>query len=124
MPEPHRLLIKSSEMQTFEHTPGGSVRFAYGDEHGLGAMSVAISDNPPGAGEGFVHRHSCGEAFVVYEGRGVYTVGESVVVAEAGDVVFIPPNTWHSFRPDGDSRLRHVGVFDCAHVDSELKSTT
>jgi mannose-6-phosphate isomerase-like protein (cupin superfamily) len=124
MSEPEPLLIKSSDMQGFEHTPGGSVRFAYGDEHGLGAISVAMSDNPPGAGEGFVHRHPCSEAFVVYEGRGIYTVGDKVVVAEPGDVVFVPPNTWHSFRPDGGSRLRHVGVFDSSHVDTELQSTT
>jgi mannose-6-phosphate isomerase-like protein (cupin superfamily) len=124
MPEPLGLLIKSSEMQAFEHTPGGSVRFAYGDEHGFGAISIAMSDNPPGASEGLVHRHSCGEAFVVYEGRGIYTVGDTKVVAEAGDVVFVPPNTWHCFQPDGDSRLRHVGVFDSSHVDIELQSTT
>ena len=124
MTKPERLLIRSAEMEAFEHTPGGSVRFAYGDEHGLGAVSIAMSDNPPGAGEGFIHRHPCAEAFVVYEGRGIYTVGDEVVVAEAGDVVLVPPNTWHSFRPDGDSRLRHLGVFDSRHVDTELKPIT
>jgi mannose-6-phosphate isomerase-like protein (cupin superfamily) len=87
-------------------------------------MSVAMSDNPPGdSHQELTHRHSCGEAFVVYEGRGIYTVGETVVVAEAGDVVYVPPNTWHSFRPDGDTRLRHIGVFDSPHVDFEVQST-
>jgi mannose-6-phosphate isomerase-like protein (cupin superfamily) len=124
MTKPEQLLIKSADMETFEHTPGGSVRFAYGDQHGLGAVSVAMSDNPPGAGEGFVHRHPCAEVFVVHEGRGIYTVGDEVVVAEAGDMVFVPPNTWHSFRPDGDSRLRHVGVFNSAHVETELQAIT
>src|SRR5262245_24316046 len=77
-------------------------------------MSVGLSDNPPGAAEGFVHRHPCAEAFVVYEGRGIYTVGDAVILAEAGDVVVVPRNTWHSFRPDGDARLRHVGVLEIA----------
>lgn len=124
MAKPRRVLVKSSEMQAFEHTPGGSVRFAYGDEHDLGAISVAMSDNPPGDSHREVtHRHSCGEAFVVYEGRGIYTIGDTVVVAEAGDVVIVPPNTWHSFRPDGDTPLRHIGVFDSPHVDIEVHST-
>ena len=123
MADPERLLIKASDISAFEHTPGGSVRFVHGDEHGLGAISVAMSDNPPGGGA-IEHRHPCGEAFVVYEGRGVYTVGDAVIVAEAGDVVIVPPHTWHSFRSDGDSRLRHVGVFDTGHVDTEIQSTT
>ncbi len=115
-----RHLIKPSDMTSFEHTPGGSVHFVYGDEHGLGAMSVAMSDNPAGSDFGYTHRHPCAEAFVVYEGRGIYRVGDSEIVAEAGDVVVVPPNTWHSFRPDGDGPLRHVGVFDSAHVAIEL----
>lgn len=123
MVDAERLRIKASDVPAIEHTPGGSVRIVQGDEHDLGGVSVAISDNPPGGGAP-EHRHSCGEVFVVYEGRGVYTIGESVIVAEPGDVVIVPPHTWHSFRSDGDTRLRHVGVFSRGHVDFEVPSTT
>jgi quercetin dioxygenase-like cupin family protein len=85
------------------------------------AVSVALSDNPPGGGAP-EHRHPCGEVFVVYEGRGVYCIGGVEVVAEAGDIVVVPPNTWHSFRADGDLPLRHVAAFDTAQVETELHS--
>ena len=119
MAEPGQPLIKASEVPFFEHTPGGSVRFVHGDEHDLGAVTVAISNNPPGGGA-LEPRHPCGEVFVVYEGRGVYCIGGVDVIAEAGDLVVVPPNTWHSFRADGDAPLRHVAAFDSAHVETEL----
>ena len=120
MAERRQHLIKASDVPSFEHTPGGSVRFFPGDEHDLGMVSVAMSSNPPGGGAR-EHRHPCREVFVVYEGRGVYTIGGTDVIAEAGDIVVVPPNTWHRFRADGDAPLRHVAAFDSAHVDIELK---
>jgi mannose-6-phosphate isomerase-like protein (cupin superfamily) len=122
MVEPLQPLIKATDVPSYEHTPGGSVRFFHGDEHGLGATSVAMSHNPPGGG-GRRHRHPCGEVFVVYEGRGVYTIGDEEVVAGPGDIVVVPPNTWHSFRADGDVPLRHVAAFAAAHVETELPAT-
>jgi quercetin dioxygenase-like cupin family protein len=50
---------------------------------------------------------------VIYGGRGVYTVGETELIAEPEDVVIVPPNTWH-----------HVAVFDSGRVDIELAPTT
>ena len=60
--------------------------------------------------------------FVVYEGRGIYTVGDTAIVAEPGDMVIIPPNAWHSFRPTGDGHLCHVAVYDASKVDIELST--
>jgi quercetin dioxygenase-like cupin family protein len=122
MVDPLRPLIKAADVPSYEHTPGGAVRFFHGDEHGLGSVSVAMSSNPPG-GVGRTHRHPCGEVFVVYEGRGVYTVGDNEIVAEPGDIVVVPPDTWHSFRAEGDVPLRHVAAFDTAHVVTEMHAT-
>ncbi len=119
MVQPLQPLIKSAEVRSFEHTPGGSVQFVHGDEHGLGPVTVAISASPPGGGAP-EHRHPCGEVFVVCEGRGVYTVGGVDVIAEVGDLVVVPPNTWHSFRADGNAPLRHVAAYDSAHVETEM----
>jgi quercetin dioxygenase-like cupin family protein len=121
MVQPWQPLIKGSDVRSFEHTPGGTVQFAHGDDHGLGTMTVAISNSPPGGGAA-EHRHPCGEVFVVYSGRGVYTVGGVDVIAEPGDLVVVPPHTWHSFRADGDMPLRHIAAYDSAHVDTEFRS--
>jgi mannose-6-phosphate isomerase-like protein (cupin superfamily) len=114
-------VIRGSEASDAGRTDGGSFRLVQRDQLGLGEVSIGMSDNPPGI-DGFVHRHSCGEVFVVYEGRGIYTIGDTEIVAEPGDMVIIPPNTWHSFRPDGDNGLRHVAVYDSGNVDIELSS--
>jgi quercetin dioxygenase-like cupin family protein len=120
--EPEQLLIKAVDIPTFEHTPGGLIRFLHGDEHGFGGISFIVSDNPPGGGAR-EHRHPHREVFVLYEGRGEYTVGGNTVIAEAGDIVVIPANTWHSFRNDGGGPLRHVALHDSGHIDTEVPPT-
>jgi len=114
-------VIRGSEATEMGRTDGGSFRLVQREELGLGEVAVGVSDNPPGI-DGFVHRHSCGEVFVVVEGRGVYTVDDEEIVAGPGDMVIIPPNTWHTFRPAGDQRLRHVAVYDAGKIDIELAS--
>jgi mannose-6-phosphate isomerase-like protein (cupin superfamily) len=117
-----RFVIRASEASDLA-TDHGSFHLVQRDQLDLGDISVGVSDNPPGSGDpGFLHRHSCGEVFVVYEGRGLYTVGETEIVAEPGDMVIIPPNTWQTFRPDGDNHLRHVAVYDTGEVDIELST--
>jgi mannose-6-phosphate isomerase-like protein (cupin superfamily) len=122
--EDHKLMIRASDASELGRTDAGSLRLVQRDQLGLGEISIGISDNPPGSGvPGMMHRHSCGEVFVVYEGRGIYTVGETEIVAEPGDMVIIPPNTWHTFCPDdGASGLRHVAVYDTGKVDIELST--
>jgi quercetin dioxygenase-like cupin family protein len=123
MREPEQLLIKAADLPTLQHTPGGFVRFLHGDEQGFGGISFIVSDNPPGGGA-IAHRHPDKELFVLYEGRGKYTVEGRTVVAEAGDIVVIPANTWHSFVNDGDGPLRHVALYDTGHIDTELPPTS
>jgi mannose-6-phosphate isomerase-like protein (cupin superfamily) len=114
-------VIRSSDHPGMARTDGGSFRLVQRDDLGLGELSIGISENPPGI-DGFVHRHSCGEVFVVCDGCGVYTVGDTEIVAGPGDMVIIPPDTWHSFRPEGDNHLRHVAVYDAGVVDIEISS--
>ena len=122
MVEPLSPLIKASDMQPSENRyPGATIRVVHGEDHGLDLI-LAMSTYEPGVGPP-EHRHRCSEVFVVYEGRGVYTVDGADVIAEAGDIVVVPPNTWHSFRADGDMSLRHVTVFDSARPGNERKPT-
>ena len=118
MVEPLEPLIKASDMQTFEGIPGASSRFVRLDERGLPVV-VSTSSYAPGAGPN-EHRHPERQVFIVYEGQGVYTVDGVDVIAEAGDVVVVPPNALHYFRADGDAPLRHVTVFE---TPPEMKPT-
>jgi quercetin dioxygenase-like cupin family protein len=111
-------LIKASDMKSFEGIEGAISRFVRLDERGLPVI-VGLSTYAPGVGPN-EHRHPERQVFVVYEGRGVYTVDGIDVIAEAGDVVVVPPNALHSFRGDGDVPLRHVTIFE---TPSEMKPT-
>jgi quercetin dioxygenase-like cupin family protein len=110
MVEPPQPLIKASDMETSDVVPGATLRFARLDQHGL-PLTVSVTSYPPGTGAG-EHRHPSRQVFIVFEGRGVYTVDGVGVIAEAGDVVVVPSNALHGFRTDGDVPLRHVGLFE------------
>jgi quercetin dioxygenase-like cupin family protein len=113
-----QILIRSSDLPTFEPAPGSTLRMLVGEDHGLG-MTLVVAAYPPGAVTP-AHRHTAGSAIVVCEGRGVFTVGDRQVEAEAGDLVVVPAHAWHSFRNDGDGWLRLVGADEGAHFDAEL----
>jgi quercetin dioxygenase-like cupin family protein len=110
MVQPLQPLIKASDMQLFEAVPGASNRVVRLDERGL-PVTVAVSTYPPGTAAQ-EHRHPHWQVFVVYEGRGIYSLDGVEVVAEAGDVVAVPPNALHGFRVDGEAPLRHVGIME------------
>jgi quercetin dioxygenase-like cupin family protein len=103
-------LIKASDMQTFEAAPGATNRVVRLDERGIPVI-VGVSTYQPGTGAQ-EHRHPHWQVFVVFEGRGVYSLDGVEVIAEAGDVVAVPPNALHGFRADGDAPLRHVGIME------------
>ena len=110
MVEPVQPLIKASDMESIEAVPGASNRFVRLAERGV-PIAVALSTYPPGTGAP-EHRHAHWQVFVVYEGRGVYSLDGVEVIAEAGDVVAVPPNALHGFRADGDAPLSHVGIVE------------
>jgi quercetin dioxygenase-like cupin family protein len=114
MVEPAQLLIKASDMESSDIVPGASLQFVRGERHGLG-VTISITTYPPGTGAS-EHRHPEGQVFIVFEGRGVYTVEGVDVTAEAGDVVVVPPKALHCFRADDHVSLRHVGLFDEAQT--------
>lgn len=58
--------------------------------------------------------HDTEQIFYILEGRGALRVGDPAehYSVQPGDVVRIPPSTWHSIRCDGDQTLRYLSV-DC-----------
>ncbi len=111
-------VIRSVDLPAFEPAPGAKLRMLIGAEHGLG-MCLIVAEYPPGA-ENASHRHPNASAIFVREGRGVFTVGDSELTAEAGDIVVVPANAWHSFRNDGDAWLRVVGADEGPRHDAEF----
>jgi quercetin dioxygenase-like cupin family protein len=112
------IVVRSTDIPTYEPAPGATLRLLNGEDHGLG-LCLIVSEYPPGA-ETPAHRHPNASAIVVYEGRGVFAVGEDEVTAEAGDIVVVPANAWHSFRNDGAEWLRIVGADEGGRFEAEL----
>ena len=51
------------------------------------------------------HVHPYDEIFIIREGRALFTVGETRIEAEAGQIVFGPANVPHKFHNVGPGRL-------------------
>jgi quercetin dioxygenase-like cupin family protein len=101
---------------------GGELRLLTGADHGL-VTSVMTSRVVPGGGPRR-HRHPHAEIFVLHEGQGRYEVEGSAFDAEAGDVVIVPPDAWHSFTNTGASALRHTAIHENPRAVSEYEDGT
>ena len=88
-----------------------------GHEHGS-TTSFFVTDHPPGRGPD-LHRHPYDENFVVREGRARFTVGEETIEAVPGQVVIVPPNTWHGFKAAGEENLKMVCIHPTERMEQE-----
>ncbi|MCP8938640.1 cupin domain-containing protein [Alsobacter sp. SYSU M60028] len=57
-----------------------------------------------------LHMHPYDETFVVVAGRARFFVGDQVIEAEAGDVVFGPKGLPHRFENLGPGRLQTIDI--------------
>lgn len=89
---------------------GGAVRYMEGARYGL-ATSIFRSEIKPGSGPG-THSHPYAEVFVLHEGMGRYVVDDEVMEAQAGDVVIVPADAWHSFSNPGSTVLRQTAIHE------------
>jgi mannose-6-phosphate isomerase-like protein (cupin superfamily) len=85
--------------------------FIYGHESQLPKL------NPKDKG----HYHpECAEFWLIMSGQIRYPIeGQGVIVADPGDVVYVPPFTWHAPRwwgPGASCRLAMNGYADIAHL--------
>ena len=100
------------------------VRFMiWGAESG-GAVSLVEHPIPPRTLVAPLHRHSREDEYsYVLEGRMGAQLGDDVVVAEVGDLVFKPRNQWHTFWNAGDAPCRILEIISPAgfeHFFDEL----
>jgi len=90
-----------------------------GSKYGDGmALSFFVTAHPPGV-KVPLHVHPYAEAFVVYEGEATFAVDAESVVATAGQVVVVPPETAHGFENTGETTLRIHSM----HPSPEVQQT-
>jgi quercetin dioxygenase-like cupin family protein len=110
MPAAQPKVIPLSELSLSET----AARFE-GRDHGV-PTSFFVTNHPPGRRVP-LHVHPYEEVFIVHEGVGTFTVGETEVEAGAGNVVIVPPQTPHGFANKGDGPLKIVGIHPNDHVE-------
>ena len=66
--------------------------------------SEKIGGGPP------LHVHTYDELFIIRQGRARFTVGEQILEAQAGEIVFGPANIPHKFENIGPGRLETTDI--------------
>jgi quercetin dioxygenase-like cupin family protein len=100
------------------------VRFMIWGEESGGTVSLVEHPIPPRTLVAPLHRHSREDEYsYVLEGRMGAQLGDDVVFAEAGDLVFKPRDQWHTFWNAGDGPCRILEIITPAgfeHFFSEV----
>ncbi len=98
---------------------GGELRVLSGSDFGL-VTSIMTSRVVPGSGPDR-HRHPHAEIFVLHEGQAQFEVDGAGLDASAGDVVIVPPDSWHGFVNSGTGPLRLTAVHENARPTTEFE---
>lgn len=96
------------------------VRFMIdGEETHEGGFSLVEHPMPPRALAAPLHKHSREDEYsFVLEGRMGALLGDAVVHAEAGDLVFKPRDQWHTFWNAGDDPCRILEIISPAGFEN------
>jgi quercetin dioxygenase-like cupin family protein len=87
---------------------GGTIRYFRGEAYGVN-LSLLNSEITPGSGAP-PHTHDYEELFVIYSGRGRYTISGESIEAGPGDVVVVPSGLPHAFVALGPEPLQQTSV--------------
>nr|BBH87396.1 hypothetical protein KTC_21470 [Thermosporothrix sp. COM3] len=90
-----------------------------GEEYGGVAGSFFWVHPLPGRGS-TLHKHPYQEVFVVQEGRVTFTIGETSLEVEAGNVVVAPANTPHKYTNTGTEQAQMISFHPSPHVIQEV----
>ena len=95
--------------------PGEALRGLFqGKDHRTELTLIRYVTDEVGAGP-TLHVHPYDEIFTIQVGRARFTVGDEVIDAEAGDVVFGPANIPHGYQNLGPGRLDSLDI----HLSAE-----
>jgi quercetin dioxygenase-like cupin family protein len=67
-----------------------------------------------------LERHAHVHAVMIHRGRGQCLVGDAISDVASGDLVFIPPLTWHQFRANAGDCLGFLCVVNAARDKPQL----
>src|SRR4051812_33268796 len=91
------------------------VRFMVGGADSGGGFALVEHPIPPRSLAAPLHRHAREDEYsYVLEGRMGALLGDEVVYAEAGDLVFKPRDQWHTFWNAGDEPCRILEIISYA----------
>ena len=91
------------------------VRFMIGGDESGGGFSLVEHPMPPRHLAAPLHKHSREDEYsFVIEGRMGALLGNDVVYAEVGDLVFKPRDQWHTFWNAGDEPARILEIISPA----------
>jgi mannose-6-phosphate isomerase-like protein (cupin superfamily) len=79
-------------------------------------ISIFVTRTPPGRSVE-LHVHPYPETFVLLEGNGRWTAGDTVTELHADQMLVVPPETPHGFRNVGDSPLLVVSVHESGTLE-------
>jgi mannose-6-phosphate isomerase-like protein (cupin superfamily) len=85
-----------------------------------GANICVIANHIEGTGGGpKLHRHPYPETFVIRKGRGLFTVGDRKIEAQAGEILVVPAGTPHKFENFGPGPLETLDVHESGSFITE-----
>jgi mannose-6-phosphate isomerase-like protein (cupin superfamily) len=103
-------LVSPASLPEFQSgQPGIAARVLNGGAHGVPGISIILNETAVDDGAPW-HRHGYDELFLIQEGRCIFTIGDEIVAAAAGQIVLAPAAVPHSFRNPGPDTLRMVAV--------------
>jgi mannose-6-phosphate isomerase-like protein (cupin superfamily) len=75
-------------------------------KHGIDGISFCVEDQRPGS-RMRIHKHlNNDELIFIHKGQGTLTLDEESIEVKAGDVVFVPRDTWHGLHNTGKENLQ------------------
>jgi quercetin dioxygenase-like cupin family protein len=95
------------DIESLRPPTGGSPRFE-GFKYDS-TTSFFVVKSPPGTGAD-KHRHPYEEVFIILKGVIEVIVDGEMQMIESGNIVIIPPNTWHEFKNRSDEPLLMVNI--------------
>ena len=77
-------------------------------KHGVEGISFCVEDHSPGR-KMRIHKHLHNDELIfINKGEGTMTLDEESIPVKAGDVVFVPRDTWHGLDNTSNENLQMV----------------
>ncbi|MEL6976513.1 MAG: cupin domain-containing protein [Bacteroidota bacterium] len=105
---PEGLILKANEGETWyignERKAAVNIKVAKSANY-TPEISLLTEKIPPGDGIP-IHKHLNEEEFIfIQKGNAEITLGDTVQQGNAGDLVYVPRNTWHGFENKGQEEV-------------------